>query len=107
MRKPMLRVGVWGRDGSPIGRDGRLADDGKRFQCNGRFRFARKPSYRVGVWGREDSRILTDVEAGGLDQNHMYIYIYMILELFGGPKKEQPGLTLEREARSMGDTIVH
>ena len=27
-----------------------------------------------------------------------YIYIYMILE--------QPGLTLEREARSMGDTIM-
>ena len=33
----------------------------------------RKPSYRVGVWGREDSRIRTDVEAGGLLQNAIYV----------------------------------
>ena len=56
----MLRVGVWGREDSPIGSDGRLADDGKRIQCDGRFDLMRKPSYRVGVWGRENAIIFSE-----------------------------------------------
>ena len=39
--------------------DGRLADDGKRIQCDGRFDLMRKPSYRVGVWGRENAKIFS------------------------------------------------
>ena len=52
--------------------------------------YVRKPSYRVGVWGREDSPIFTDLEAGGLLQNAIYIYIYIYTQnsLFWGRKKK-------------------
>ena len=56
----LYRVGVWGRDYTKILPDPRLADDGKRIQCDGRFGSARKPSYRVGVWGRENANILPE-----------------------------------------------
>ena len=56
----LYRVGVWGRDYTKIFYYGRLADDGKRIQCDGRFTFVRKPSYRVGVWGRENAKIFSD-----------------------------------------------
>ena len=37
----LYRVGVWGRDGTPIFSDGRLADDGKRLPSDGRFGYVR------------------------------------------------------------------
>ena len=39
------------REGMALGSepDWRLADDGKRIQCDGRCTYMRKPSYRVGV----------------------------------------------------------
>ena len=33
----LYRVGVWGRDGTAVQPDPRLADDGKRMYCDGRF----------------------------------------------------------------------
>ena len=56
----LYRVGVWGRDGTRILSDSRLADDGKRIQCDGRFSSVRKPSYRVGVWGRDYAKIFSE-----------------------------------------------
>ena len=51
-KKVYLRVGVWGREDKRIFLHGRLADDGKRIQCDGRC-CMHVDSLRIGKGFRE------------------------------------------------------